>query len=472
MMQHELQILKAALITLHPGTYRYETPASIDSVFAVFDRREAKPMSQNRYFILTGQLLTHIHCGHTYTNYWNQPKVISNALFSKTCLPLLFRMIGRQMIITDNLSDSKKIKPGDELVAINGIPVKRIVDSLITVSQSDGLHGLPRKLDNISVEPLDADTSNYNLFDIYFPLFFPQNFDTDHYRLKLKAFNGGMYEDQVKSLSRTARLTTYNRRFGVLPVHEKDWSLKFLNEQTVCFTIGDFETWEWKADYHKYLDSIFTVLNQKKVQNLIVDIRGNGGGDDAARDEVFSYLTDKPFGCDDPMHRRIRFLVIPDTLLPYLKTWDKSFKEPKDPNRYKKLPGGWYENKADSLGACVPVQPKPNHFQGRLFLLTDGRNSSTTFTLAKMFRMAHAGEIIGETTGGNQQGINGGQFFFLYLPESKIEVDIPLIWGAYTGNKADTGLQPDIAVSITAASVSRNDDAVLDFVLNQIATGK
>ena len=35
-------------------------------------------------------------------------------------------------------------------------------------------------------------------------------------------------------------------------------------------------------------------------------------------------------------------------------------------------------------------------------------------------------EIIGEPTGGNLRGINGGAMFFLTLPNTQIEVDIPL----------------------------------------------
>jgi len=471
-MQKELAIIRSAFDTLHPGTYRYNTRQQIDGYFRQAHNRVVEPIGEDQYDILLAQLATKIKCGHTYLNYWNQEKTLTDHLYSKSLLPFLFRLIGGHIIITHNLSENMAVKPGTEILSINGIRSGRIIDSLLTVSQSDGNHGMARKLDNINIEPLDADTSNYNLFDIYFPLIFQENFNAAGYQLKLKSNIGKMSIVHVKSLGRTARLSIYNNRFGILPVHEKNWSLKFLGKETACFTIGDFETWEWKADYRKYLDSIFTLLKLKQVENLIVDIRGNGGGDDEARDEVFSYLTDKPFGCDDPMHRRFRFLAVPDTLLPYLKTWNKSFKAPKNTEDYIQIPGGWYESKADINTACTPMQPKSNCFTGRKFLIIDGRNSSTTFTLAKLFRTAGTGEIIGETTGGNQQGINGGQFFFLYLPYSKIEIDIPLVWGAYPGKRPDTGIEPDTPVGLSALSISRNDDLALALVLKEIAAAK
>lgn len=460
-MKREIILLQQALTSLHPGVYRYQTPKEAEAVFAHYRKAVSHPMIRERYFILLSQLLTHLHCGHTYTNYWNQPKSLQKQLYTESCLPLLFHMIGNQMIITHNLSNVSSIKPGDQILTINGIPVKQIVDSLLTISPSDGMHGMTRKLDNISIEPLDADTSNYNLFDIYFPLFFPKNFNVKSYELSFQHKN-----INVAAITKKERLSIYSARFGVLPVHEKNWSVNFKG-QIAIFKIGDFETWEWKADYHHFLDSIFTIIKENHIDRLIVDIRGNGGGDDAARDEVFSYLTNKPFGCEDPMHRRFRFLSIPSNLLPYLQTWNNSFKQTKNADDYVHFPDGLYESKIELNTPCDPIQPKANHFTGKICLLTDSRNESTTFTLAKLFRTEGLGQIVGEATSGNQQGINGGQFFFMYLPYSHVEVDIPLVWGAYIGNKPDTGIKPDILIPVTQISIATQKDVALEYLLKK-----
>ena len=458
-MNREITLLERALTTLHPGIYRYQTPAEADALFKHYRNVVSCPLTKGRYFILLSQLLTHLHCGHTYTNYWNQPKSLQKQLFSESHLPLLFRMVKKQMIVTHNLSKVSSIKPGDEVLAINGIPVKRIIDSLLTVSPSDGLNGLTRKLDNISIEPLDVDTSNYTLFDIYLPLFFPRNFNKQFYKLTFQHQNVN-----VAAVTKKQRLFIYNARFGMLPIHEKNWSLIF-SKQTAIFKIGDFETWEWKADYHHFLDSVFKLIKDKNINRLIVDIRGNGGGDDAARDEVFSYITSKPFGCEDPMHLKFKFLSIPNNLLPYLQTWEQTFKQPKNGNEYVRSPDGLYERKKELSAPCKPIQPKANHFTGQVWLLTDSRNESTTFTLAKLFKTEKVGLIVGEQTSGNQQGINGGQFFFMTLPYSHVEVDIPLVWGAYNGKNPDTGIKPDISIPVTRASIAAQKDLAIDYLL-------
>lgn len=350
------------------------------------------------------------------------------------------------------------------MTAVNGIASKTIIDSLLSVSRSDGLHGQAKKLDNINIEPLDIDTANYSFFDTYFPLFFPGNFNTDRYALKIRHYMGNSFNATVSSLSKRQRAALYTQRIGIIAIHEKSWTLNYLNNKTVCLKLGNFDTWEWKGDYRKYLDSVFILLKRQNIANLVVDIRGNEGGDDGARDEVLSYLVNKPFGCDNPMRRLYRFLSIPDTLLPYLTTWDKSFKKPKDPADYSRTTDGLFEPKQTNNIPCKPIVPKANVFKGRKFLLTDAKNSSTSFTLADIFQREQVGEIIGKPTGGNKQGLNGGQFFFLNLPISKFEIDIPLVWAVPALARADDGVTPDCLIKTKQADIYYKRDAQLNYI--------
>jgi len=77
------------------------------------------------------------------------------------------------------------------------------------------------------------------------------------------------------------------------------------------------------------------------------------------------------------------------------------------------------------------------------------------------------GALVGQPTGGNQGGINGGGFFFLRLPRSGIELDLPLIGQLPDGDRPDAGLQPDIFVIPTVSDIARGRDAELDAVWTQ-----
>ena len=467
-MVGEINLIKTSFTALHPGIYRYETPAQVDSLFNAYRRKVEKPLSERQYFILLSQLVANVKCSHTYLNPYNQQDAVREHLFSKSFLPFLFRIVDGKMIITNNLSTNQKISRGDEVLNINGVSVRTLIDSLLTVSRSDGRNGLGKQLDNINIEPADVGYRDYTLFDTYAPLFFHEMFNVKQYVLLTRPYGSKNHRTViVGAVSKRERQASYVRLFGEVPLHEKGWTLKYISPNTVILKISDFETWEWKADYKKWLDSVFAILKTTHVKNLMVDIRGNEGGDDQARDEVLSYLVNKPFGCDCAMQKLYRFLSIPDTLTPYLTTWDKSFKQAKDPKEFV-LKNGLYQSKAELNANCITIKPKENHFEGSEFLLTDARNSSTSFTLANVFQQMHLGTIIGEPTSGNKRGINGGQFFFLNLPNSKFEIDLPLVWGSYGDQNPDEGVKPDHLVKETQKAIYENRDIQLEYVLSKI----
>jgi hypothetical protein len=468
----EIAIVKSAWVNLHPGTFRYNTPEEIEKRFKNAEQYILKGVSDREYFLLLAQLAASIKCGHTYINPYNQKDNTANIFYSKSFFPFLYKVINYKFIVTHNLSNNNSVKAGDEIVSINGILVKRIIDSLLTVSRSDGNNSIVKKLDNINIVPIDIDSSNFSLFDTYFPLFFPENFTTPNYSIIVKPYHKKVEKVIVKALSKKERQEIFTRSFGEILIKEKNWGLQFLNTETAIFRIGDFETWEWKTDYKIYLDSVFNLINLKKVKNLIVDVRGNEGGADDARDDVLSYLINKPVGCENPQISLYKFLTIPKELIPNLDTWDNSFKEPKNENEYTKTTTGYYEKTSGITNPCIAIQPKKNAFSGNKYLIINANNSSTTFTLADIFQTNKVGKIIGETTGGSKKGINGGQFFFLRLPYSKLEIDLPIIWGAYIMERNDEGIKPDFKIITTQKDLYKKVDPQLNFILNLISNHK
>jgi hypothetical protein len=75
--------------------------------------------------------------------------------------------------------------------------------------------------------------------------------------------------------------------------------------------------------------------------------------------------------------------------------------------------------------------------------------------------------LLGQTTGGDQQAINGGHMLFLRLPNSRIEVDIPVL-GRRTQGVPEGGIEPDYAVARTLQGLRNGQDEVLQFGLNRI----
>lgn len=68
-------------------------------------------------------------------------------------------------------------------------------------------------------------------------------------------------------------------------------------------------------------------------------------------------------------------------------------------------------------------------------------------------------------TGGNRRGINSGAFFFLRLPQSGLEADVPLIGRFPATPQPDAGLAPDVAAADTVADIAASRDRVLETAL-------
>ena len=97
-------------------------------------------------------------------------------------------------------------------------------------------------------------------------------------------------------------------------------------------------------------------------------------------------------------------------------------------------------------------------------MLSSPQNSSATFGFIDTVSRRGLARIYGQPTGGNQRGINGGSFFFLGLPNSKIELDVPLIGTFPPEPMPDAGLTPDILIKRKQRDVEDARDAALDAV--------
>jgi hypothetical protein len=100
--------------------------------------------------------------------------------------------------------------------------------------------------------------------------------------------------------------------------------------------------------------------------------------------------------------------------------------------------------------------------------LFNAANSSATFNFAEIAKAKKPAILIGETTGGNQQGLNTGTMFFLRLLHSQIEVDIPII-GSFSPDKSVGVIGPHIEVKETPEDVYSNRDPAIEFTKKTIA---
>lgn len=453
-LQADLAILKKAYEELHPGLYRYNSKEQMAANFHSLATELNRDLTLQQAYLAFSTFLAKIKCGHSYPNFYNQPKTVAQTLFQNPDrVPFYFRWVKGRMVVTRDFSADKKLAPGTEVFAINGAPVKTILARLMTVARADGSNDAKR------IRYLEVTgESNYEAFDIYFPLFFPQSSS----RIKLQIKSPLASEKTTVSLP----ALTYEQRLAPIKAameaqrgSEPLWEFKFLDERTAYLRMPTWAVFNSKWDWKGFLATIFDQMAQKKTANLILDLRGNEGGTSVG-DVILSRLIKQDLRLEQ-FKRLVRYRKVSESLVPYLDTWDRSFENWGD--AAVDWNNGFYTLKKyddDAKGSLIKASDRP--FAGRTFVLVDASCSSATFEFAQAAQQSKRATLVGQPTGGNQRGINGGAFFFLRLPHSKIEIDLPLIGSYPEGARPDAGIRPDIVIQPRVEDIARGIDTELE----------
>ncbi len=450
----DVDVLEQAYRELHPGLSRYNTPDELDVRFATLRRALTDRHDLAGAFLALSEFAGGIRCGHTYPNFYNQSKAVREALVEhRRRLPFQFRWIDRRMWISRNQSDRSELAPGTEVVAIEGIPAGRILDRLLPAARADGGNDAKR-IAYLEVQGNDA----IEAFDVYLPLYFPEV--GERIRLTLRKPGAARTTNiVVHGLSRAERLA---RNDTVAEDPAAGWTLAFPRDGVAVLTTPNWALYDKRFDWRGFLDRAFAELSERGAGSLVIDIRRNEGGVDVG-DVLLAHLIDSPVA-RPPIELRTRYRSTPVALRPLLDTWDPSFND--WGSAAEPLGDGFFRLVRDDDdrpgGAIAPAAP---HFAGRVLVLTSAVNSSAAFEFARLIRASGRGSLVGAATGGNLRGINGGAFFFLRLPRTGIEMDLPLIGQFPLTPAADAGIEPDVAVATTPADLARGRDAVMERAL-------
>jgi hypothetical protein len=194
------------------------------------------------------------------------------------------------------------------------------------------------------------------------------------------------------------------------------------------------------------IDSLFSIIKKKGYENLIIDLRGNPGGNIEPALKLAANIADTAYyGGIFLTQRWFNHHRNPPAVEEYV-----DFPNLSEANVNLLLEGIHQEE-----GICLKVIPEEKSYQGRVFILTSRKTASTCEPLvygAKQYKLA---TIVGEKTAGMM--LNGEMFelsegFRLFLPTAEY----------YTadGYRIDmNGVEPDVEIDAKQA---------LDYVLENL----
>lgn len=451
----DLSILGRAVPELHAGFDRYTNKKVFTDKVNEVIKNLPDLLTDAQAYLAVSEIMATLKCGHTYANFYNQSAVTHHLVFDRPDkLPFILQITDKQIFIVKNLSNLKGIEPGSEIQTINGVPAADIIAKLLTLVKADGDNN-GKRISDLQLTGL----GKYEAFDIYFPLLFPPSKGTT-YTLQIMPFqkNSSVSADVI-TVNRAYRKQLLFKNFKLkdLPA-DSLLQFKIINEgKTAYLKLGTFVDYNLTLDWKKFLASAFKTIDKKNIKSLVVDIRNNEGGTTGIPTELLTYITDKPVQIEKSLSL-VRYQKMKPIYTKMIDTWDKSAfdftsqTEPYQPGYYKLN---------DSGNEFSDVKPKKKTFKGDIVLLVNEANSSGTYYAARIAKFNKLATLIGTVTGGDGKGINAGVIGFMRLPNSKIEVDIPLI-GTYYNEGKPGGIVPDIEVQEPALPFLYNKDYALN----------
>ncbi len=456
----DIDVLRAAYGALHPSLTRYRSEGEIEDIFDRLAKRWSKPRTRRQAFLDLSETLAAIQCGHTYANFYNQSAEVKAALFDNANKPpFTFRIIGDRMIVDRDVS-GLEMAPGTQIVRINGVRPATAFKALARYIKSDGARPAPRRH---AMQLTGAD--EIEPFDVFFPLLYPPADGV--YALRTRTPDGKRRDLSAPALARgERRARLLGARKGAQSAPMRYTTIERDGLRVAHLTLETFAYFNSSFDWRGFLDASFARIAEENVRHVILDVRGNSGGEGAVLQAVIGAVSkaDAPM---PPQRQEIAALKTPDALRAHLGTWDPSFYD--WTGRATPLPNGRYAL-AEGVDRPAVTPGDPDAYDGELVLLVDEANSSATFTLAQVMKATGRATLIGSETGGNRRGVTGGAILFLTLPNTKLEGDIPLIRYEPTGLEPDAGVAPDIEVKTSLEDVIAERDAPLEAALAHFAS--
>jgi C-terminal processing protease CtpA/Prc len=451
--QADFDLMRKALEEAHTGLYRYLSKPEMDRVFTAQRAKLNRPMSKTEFLAVLMETTAAIRCGHTGV----QPDAETQAAFAAAPLfPMRIMIEKHNLIVSANdTPNDSTIRPGMEILEINGRTTREIFDRIMPTISTDG---------DIEIGKWRRIEGSFNR---NYWLLIDQ---AKEFAIKARGADGKTANVVLPGVTAEERKKNQNpvNNEAKANIQKRDWaqgnlSLRFLKDPEIAqIRIRGFGG----ADYPQWMENTFRTLREKGTKTLVIDLRGNGGGNDMYGAMLVSYLTDKPFRYFD--HIRI-------------KTISLSFKERTDwsADDERNLREGAAVNPdggylvTQKLHPGVAEQPPGKYpFLGQVIVLINGRTFSTAADFCAVAHHLKRATFIGEETGGAYYGNNSGEMPALTLPNSKAQVRVPLFeyWNAVPGYDGKRrGTRPDLLVETTAANLLRGVDEQLEAALKLAA---
>ena len=451
-LKSDYALFRSILEKEHPGLYWY-TP--VDSMNYYFEKGESMlkdSLTETGFRTVLSYVLAKIKCGHT--------TVRSSKAYARRgtgrYFPLVIKTWGDTAVITLNLNrrDSNIVR-GSLLTGINNIPMPVIIDTMFEHLSADG-YNLTHKYQTLSNRGVFGST--------YTALFGVQR----KFKVSYIDTLGRSRSDSVSLYSVSPDTSRRLRPPFPQPSKKERRRQSLLANRSLRFdtllnmAVMDLSTFTKGFHLPHFFRSSFKKLKEKNTQNLVIDLRSNGGGSVTNSNLLTKFIADKPFRIADSLYalnrttsyRKYQKDRLANALFLIFMT-----KHKKDDHYHF----GYFERKK--------FKPKTkNHFDGQVYVLTGGNTFSASTLFAQKVKEQENVLIVGEETGGGAYGNNAWLIPDVTLPVTKVRFRLPLFRLVIDASlpKNGRGILPEVESLPTVKDIRRNADYKMEKVIELI----
>lgn len=473
-LKEDVDYAYSKLQQMHPQLYWYIPKQELERKFDSLKQTLNEPLTPLQFYFKLQPVIAGIREGHLslriprkkFTKQEIKKFEHQKGLFSR----FEYYVADDRMYIIQNRDSIENIKPGTEILTINNVPVSDYIKKYRGLISSDGY--------NTTFQP-------YFLKDLFFNFYTAENGlasqatittlyngEKRTYTLNRESKSETDLEKDKEMQKRTAekKLNDY-----VASSNSYNRSFKFLDKDS---TIAYIKVRSFSREYsEEFYKKSFLKIKDAQSKYLIIDVRNNYGGSLYEINNLYSYLSDKPFTLIKPSQVNSRDIPLRTNYFRKSSPLDYAFKSIAYPSyffaqafsTYKKDGKIFYKMKADK-----PTKPNKNAFHGKVFVLINGGSFSASSIITAKLKNDKRATLVGEETGGANDGTVAGFYSYQKLPNSEIRFPIGLLLVQPNIDFSDSkkGVLPDVVVNESLQDIIDKKDPQLDWIKNEIAKEK
>jgi hypothetical protein len=442
-IQADYTLFRKILETSHPSLYWYTSKDSMDYYFDQGYKSLADSMTEIQFREQLGYVISKIDCGHTSMKGSKAFNKYVDTAFS-VAFPFAMKFWSDTMVITANLRrNDPLLQRGTIVKSINGYDAPSLTDTLFNYITTDG-YSINGKYQSLSTGFTFA-----NMYKNILGL-------TDSIDIHYIDSNGLESRTWVKPYdfkADTMNKSTLKHGPPAKGTKKKEKPVLYLSsinlqlDTTMKTGFMTVTTFDRSNHLRKFFKNSFKNLRRNHINNLIIDVRSNGGGDAGLSTLLTRYIVDHKFKLADSLY----------TIKPpseYKKYMQKSFLYGTLISMVTRKEGdGKYHFRYFEKHYYSPR--KKDHYNGQVYILIGGNSFSATTLFAGDLKGQKNVTLVGEETGGGYYGNTAWIIPDVTLPNTGLRFRLPRFRMVISKDriKNGRGILPDVWALPTADAI-------------------